>query len=100
MEVSRQASSLRSSGMAENPEDTTVPAAADRVKSKEQSNESTMKDIKAVDKRSLDYVLRSGLAGGLAGCAVGSMCLYFEAVKVLILNAISRRKLLLLPLIE
>lgn len=25
---------------------------------------------KDVDKRSLDYVLRSGLAGGLAGCAV------------------------------
>ena len=23
------------------------------------------------DKRSLDYVLRSGLAGGIAGCAVG-----------------------------
>ena len=28
-------------------------------------------DSKEVDKRSLDYVLRSGLAGGLAGCAVG-----------------------------
>ena len=25
---------------------------------------------KPVDKQSLDYVLRSGLAGGLAGCAV------------------------------
>jgi hypothetical protein len=25
---------------------------------------------KELDKRSLDYVLRSGLAGGLAGCAV------------------------------
>jgi len=25
---------------------------------------------KKVDKRSLDYVLRSGLAGGMAGCAV------------------------------
>lgn len=25
---------------------------------------------KPVDKRSLDYVLRSGLAGGIAGCAV------------------------------
>jgi hypothetical protein len=24
-----------------------------------------------IDKRSLDYILRSGLAGGLAGCAVG-----------------------------
>lgn len=28
--------------------------------------------IKPVDKRSLDYVLRSGLAGGLAGCAVST----------------------------
>jgi solute carrier family 25 protein 16 len=26
---------------------------------------------KELDKKSLDYVLRSGLAGGLAGCAVG-----------------------------
>jgi hypothetical protein len=25
-----------------------------------------------LDTRSLDYILRSGLAGGLAGCAVGS----------------------------
>ena len=27
-------------------------------------------DSKKVDKRSLDYILRSGLAGGMAGCAV------------------------------
>lgn len=26
--------------------------------------------VKQVDKRSLDYILRSGLAGGMAGCAV------------------------------
>jgi solute carrier family 25 (mitochondrial carrier protein), member 16 len=84
MEVSRQAASLPSSGMAENPEDTTAPAAADRVRSKERTNDSTIKDVKAVDKRSLDYVLRSGLAGGLAGCAVGSICFYFEPVQVLI----------------
>jgi len=25
------------------------------------------------DKRSLDYALRSGLAGGLAGCVVGTL---------------------------
>ena len=29
-------------------------------------------ETKELDKRSLDYVLRSGLAGGLAGCAVSS----------------------------
>ena len=28
---------------------------------------------KQVDKQSLDYILRSGLAGGLAGCAVRNM---------------------------
>lgn len=28
--------------------------------------------VKPVDKQSLEYVLRSGLAGGLAGCAVSS----------------------------
>lgn len=27
---------------------------------------------KHIDKRSLDYIIRSGVAGGLAGCAVGS----------------------------
>ncbi len=28
------------------------------------------KTLKQKDKRSMDYILRSGLAGGLAGCAV------------------------------
>jgi hypothetical protein len=28
---------------------------------------------KQIDKQSLDYVLRSGLAGGLAGCAVSTL---------------------------
>src|ERR1700761_2470397 len=28
------------------------------------------RESKQLDKRSLDYILRSGLAGGLAGCAV------------------------------
>ena len=27
-------------------------------------------NVKEVDKQSLDYVLRTGLAGGMAGCAV------------------------------
>lgn len=30
-------------------------------------------DRKGLDKRSLDYILRSGIAGGLAGCAVGGL---------------------------
>lgn len=34
---------------------------------------------KAVKKRSLDYVLRSGLAGGLAGCAVSAQPLVLPA---------------------
>src|ERR1700760_3633454 len=29
-----------------------------------------LKEPKPLDKRSLDYILRTGLAGGLAGCAV------------------------------
>jgi hypothetical protein len=41
--------------------------------------------IKAIDKRSLDYVLRSGLAGGVAGCAVSILnwcsCLYRETLQ-------------------
>jgi len=30
----------------------------------------TKEDGKRVDKKSLDYIIRSGVAGGLAGCAV------------------------------
>lgn len=33
------------------------------------------RERKQVDKRSLDYILRSGLAGGLAGCAVSSVAM-------------------------
>ncbi|KUL83578.1 hypothetical protein ZTR_11321 [Talaromyces verruculosus] len=83
MEVSRQAASLSSSGMAGNPEDTTAPAAADRVRSKERTNDRTLKDVKVVDKRSLDYVLRSGLAGGLAGCAAKTVVAPLDRVKIL-----------------
>lgn len=35
-----------------------------------QVNKDARVEGKQVNKRSLDYVLRSGLAGGLAGCAV------------------------------
>lgn len=30
----------------------------------------SLKEKKPLDKKSLDYILRTGLAGGLAGCAV------------------------------
>lgn len=33
-------------------------------------------DAKQVNKRSVDYVLRSGLAGGLAGCAVSDAAFF------------------------
>ncbi|EED12855.1 mitochondrial carrier protein (Leu5), putative [Talaromyces stipitatus ATCC 10500] len=83
MEVSRQASTLRSSGMSDNPEDATAPVAADRVLSKERTDNSTVTDVKPVDKRSLDYVLRSGLAGGLAGCAGKTVVAPLDRVKIL-----------------
>lgn len=37
------------------------------------SGQDTQKEPKEVNKRSLDYVLRSGCAGGLAGCAVSAI---------------------------
>lgn len=33
---------------------------------------------KHIDKRSLDYIVRSGTAGGLAGCAVSRKSFMFE----------------------
>lgn len=33
--------------------------------------------VKALDKRSFEYIFRSGLAGGLAGCAVCFSLLFF-----------------------
>ena len=38
---------------------------------KELVGNGTAQEKKPLDKRSLDYILRTGLAGGLAGCAVG-----------------------------
>jgi solute carrier family 25 protein 16 len=38
---------------------------------------------KAIDKRSLDYVLRSGIAGGLAGCAAKTVVGPLDRVKIL-----------------
>ncbi|KAJ9206743.1 hypothetical protein DTO164E3_984 [Paecilomyces variotii] len=39
--------------------------------------------IKQVDKRSLDYILRSGLAGGMAGCAAKTVVAPLDRVKIL-----------------
>ncbi|KKZ67637.1 hypothetical protein EMCG_06697 [[Emmonsia] crescens] len=40
-------------------------------------------DVKVLDKRSLDYVLRTGLAGGLAGCAAKTVVGPLDRVKIL-----------------
>ncbi|RMJ21045.1 Mitochondrial carrier protein [Aspergillus sp. HF37] len=40
-------------------------------------------DAKQVNKRSVDYVLRSGLAGGLAGCAAKTVVAPLDRVKIL-----------------
>ncbi|KAL1867004.1 coenzyme A transporter [Paecilomyces lecythidis] len=39
--------------------------------------------VKQVDKRSLDYILRSGLAGGMAGCAAKTVVAPLDRVKIL-----------------
>jgi solute carrier family 25 protein 16 len=39
--------------------------------------------VKPVDKRTLDYVLRSGLAGGVAGCAAKTVVAPLDRVKIL-----------------
>ncbi|OXV05308.1 hypothetical protein Egran_06924 [Elaphomyces granulatus] len=39
--------------------------------------------VKPVDKRTLDYVLRSGLAGGVAGCAAKTIVAPLDRVKIL-----------------
>ncbi|PGH03314.1 hypothetical protein AJ79_07392 [Helicocarpus griseus UAMH5409] len=40
-------------------------------------------DVKVLDKRSLDYILRSGMAGGLAGCAAKTIVGPLDRVKIL-----------------
>ncbi|GAD91812.1 carrier protein LEU5 [Paecilomyces variotii No. 5] len=39
--------------------------------------------VKQMDKRSLDYILRSGLAGGMAGCAAKTVVAPLDRVKIL-----------------
>lgn len=41
------------------------------------------REIKSVDKRSLDYLLRTGFAGGLAGCAAKTVVGPLDRVKIL-----------------
>ncbi|PGH02462.1 solute carrier family 25 (mitochondrial carrier protein), member 16 [Blastomyces parvus] len=40
-------------------------------------------EVKVIDKRSLDYILKSGLAGGLAGCAAKTVVGPLDRVKIL-----------------
>lgn len=47
------------------------------------SRQDTRAEIKEVNKRSLDYVLRSGCAGGLAGCAAKTVVAPLDRVKIL-----------------
>lgn len=50
------------------PAPVTGGAGGQYINADEQKN----KDNKPVQKKSLDYILRSGLAGGAAGCAVSA----------------------------
>ena len=58
------------------------------------SKQDTRAEAKEVNKRSLDYVLRSGYAGGLAGCAVSAIHALAEGYELTV-NA--RRKQWLRP---
>ena len=71
MEASRQAPALSSSAMAATSENNTASATAEAVRSQNRLGD-PLKDVKPADKRSLDYLVRSGIAGGIAGCAVSS----------------------------
>ena len=51
----------------------TGQAAATDTEPAPQVNKNPNGQLKQVNKRSLDYVARSGLAGGLAGCAVSDL---------------------------
>ena len=68
-----------SSNAATSVQNTVLDMEVTRVQGKDGSNKSPIRRLMGprkvegqenVDKKSLDYVLRSGLAGGLAGCAV------------------------------
>ena len=68
-----------SSNAATSFQNTALDMEVTRVQGKDESNISPSRRLMGprkvegqenVDKKSLDYVLRSGLAGGLAGCAV------------------------------
>lgn len=49
----------------------------------ETDNQHELYPRKSADKKSLDYVLRSGLAGGLAGCAAKTLIAPLDRVKIL-----------------
>jgi hypothetical protein len=48
------------------------------------------REMKSVDKRSLDYLLRTGFAGGLAGCAVRSPILMLILIHSLTATMLTR----------
>jgi hypothetical protein len=50
------------------------------------------RERKRLDKQSLDYILRSGLAGGLAGCAVSAVIA--RSLEPQLANLLNRPKLL------
>lgn len=81
MEATRQAPALPSSAMTEEPEDTKAPESADRFRARDREGGS-LKDVRTVDQRSIDYALRSGFAGGIAGCAVGGSGYTSEALSL------------------
>lgn len=57
------------------------PAAAQDVKAQATNDVAAARGRREqVDKRSFDYLMRSGLAGGLAGCAVRKALLFFGLV--------------------
>lgn len=43
----------------------------------------SLPEVPAIDKQSLDYVVRSGLAGGMAGCAAKTLIAPLDRVKIL-----------------
>lgn len=56
----------------------TIPNNAGRLKSlNAESKAEPPKSYEPAQKRSFDYILKSGLAGGLAGCAVSAMLYCF-----------------------
>ncbi|KAA8648160.1 coenzyme A transporter [Aspergillus tanneri] len=61
----------------------TAPKVAVDDPSTGQHRQNDREGVKPVDKRSVDYIARSGLAGGLAGCAAKTVVAPLDRVKIL-----------------